>query len=215
MDFLKDEKDADIIFTEALTMFFSGVHTSNSLLSFTVHHLAKNPDIQTKLQEELDLHIPGNIITDVNQLRGIRYLRACINEAARLTPLVNIATRINPDSEINFDDGHMIPKNTPIILPLALVLKDHDLWDNSDTYRPERFRAEGIKCPYQFSPFGFAGGRICPGKYLAQVEIQFAIATLFKNFRVTLDKDQGPLKFRYLTATSSVDEIYAHFHYRH
>ena len=196
-------------------MFFSGVHTSNGLLCLTVYHLAKNQEVQKKLQEVLDQHITGNMIQDISELRGIKYLRACINETSRITPLVNIATRIDREKDIKYDDGFVIPKGTPVILPLAQVLKDNELWEDSDTFNPDRFRQNGIQYPYQFSPFGFAGGRVCPGKYFAQIEVQYAVATIFKNFNVTVDKNQGPLKFRYLTANSLKEEVYVNFSPRH
>lgn len=215
VDFLLQEKDDGLITDELVTFFISGVHTSNSLLSLTVFHLAKNPEIQKKLQGFLDEHLKSNVVEDLGQLRGLNFLRACVNETARVTPLVNIATRVDDENDIKFEDGHVIPKGTGIILPLAQILQDPELWNDANTYNPERFRKDGIKFPLQYSPFGFAGGRVCPGKYLALAEIQLAVATIFKNFNVDLAEGQKDPAIKHFTTIFFENEIKVKFNPRH
>ena len=96
---------------------------------------------------------------------------------------------------------------------MSHVFENPLLWKDVDTFNPDRFREEGAKIPFQFQPFGFAGGRICPGKTLAQFEIAAAIGTLFKNFDVKLHNEK-PLKMRKLTANSIGEEIYGTLHFR-
>jgi len=215
VDFLLLENDEGLIMDELVTMFISGVHTSNSLLCLAVYHIAKNPPIQKKLQGFLDEHLKSNVIEDLSQLRGINYLRACVNEAGRVTPLVNIATRVDEENDVKFDDGYVIPKGTAIILPLAQIMQDPELWKDVHKYIPERFRKDGIMFPLQYSPFGFAGGRVCPGKYLALAEINLAVATVFKNFNVTLPEGQKDPTVKHFTTIFFEDEIFVKFNPRH
>jgi cytochrome P450 len=159
VDFLMKEKaDAQLIEDELMTFFISGVHTTNSLLSLTVFNLARHPEIQRKLQKSLDEYLKSNVVDQITELKNINYVRACINETARLYPLINVTTRVDEENDIVFDDGYVIPKGTCVILPLSQVLQDPDLWKDTDKFQPERFRRDGIQFPLQYSPFGFAGG---------------------------------------------------------
>jgi cytochrome P450 len=207
VDWLKAENNEDVVFTDGMTFFFGSIHTTISNLAFTVFHLANNPEKQMKLQEELDAKLANKEI-DAKSIKECKYLRACINEGLRLTPPVSTSSRIDSKNDITLPDGLVIPKNTPIITPLGLVLLHEELWRDPKKYNPERFREDGILFANQFSPFGFAGGRVCPGKALAHLEIQFMIANLFKHFNVKLAKGQGPLNLHYLTGTTTKDEIF-------
>lgn len=207
VDFIRHEKDIEVIFTDAITFFFGSVHTTISHLAFTVYHLANNQDKQAKLHEEIDKHLDEGPVA-VKQLRNLKYVRACLNESLRLTPPVSTSARIDRENDVPLPDGHVIPKGTPIVIPLGLVLRDETLWKDEDKYVPERFKEDGVQWSNQFSPFGFAGGRVCPGRSLVQVESQLVMATLFKNFKVVLSKDQGPMKLWYLTGTTAKEEVY-------
>jgi hypothetical protein len=48
------ELDMDNITAQALTFFLAGHDTTSTLLCFASHQLAVHPDIQSKLQEEID-----------------------------------------------------------------------------------------------------------------------------------------------------------------
>ena len=93
---------------------------------------------------------------------------------------------------------------------MSRILTDKTLWKDPEVYRPERFKDDQLDYPLGFSPFGFAGGRVCPGKSISQLEVCTAIATLFRNFDVKLADDK-PLKFKHLTAMSLEEEVYAYF----
>ncbi len=55
-------------------------------LSFLAYELAKNPDIQTKLQQEIDLafHNSGGEFPDYETIRNLPYLESCLFETLRL-----------------------------------------------------------------------------------------------------------------------------------
>lgn len=214
VDWLKTENNEDVVFTDGMTFFFGSIHTTISNLTFCVYHLAKNEDKQRKLQAEIDTKL-GDKEINANTIKELKYLRACINEALRLTPPVSTSSRIDNENDITLPDGMVIPKKTPIITPLGLVLLHEDLWRNPQEFIPERFKEDGVQFANQFSPFGFAGGRVCPGKALAQLEIQFMIASIFRKFNVTLAQGQGPLNLHYLTGTTTKEEIYVDLTPRH
>lgn len=213
-DWLMTENDEEVIFTDAMTFFFGSIHTTISHLTFTVYHLAKNQNKQRKLQEELDKFVTVKEVSP-KHVRDLKYLRACINESLRITPPVTTSTRVDFNNDVTLPDDYVIKKGTPIILPLGLVLLDPNLWEDPTSYNPERFKEQGIQFANQFSPFGFAGGRVCAGKLLAALESQMIIGTLFKNFNVSLTDRNQPLNLHLLTGTTPKDEIYINLTPRH
>ena len=207
MDLLRGSNDKEVIFTDTSTFFFGSIHTTVTTSTLALYHLATNMDKQEKLQQELDIVFKNKPI-NMKTIKDLKYLRACINETLRFTPPVSTSSRIDNNNDIVLPDGYVIPKKTTIATPLGLVLQSDELWNHPDKYYPERFKNDGLKWPNQFSPFGFAGGRVCPGKNLALLEIQLMLASIFKKYKVTLSKNQGPIQLHILTGTTVKEEVY-------
>ncbi|XP_037944182.1 probable cytochrome P450 49a1 [Teleopsis dalmanni] len=111
-----DRKLAAIL---ALDMFLVGVDTTSVAASSTIYQLAKNPDKQQKLFEELKQVFPTQE-TEINQnvLEQIPYLRACIKETLRMFPVVIANGRsLQSDAVIN---GYHIPKGVSMPMPATL-----------------------------------------------------------------------------------------------
>ena len=55
-------------------------------------------------------------------------------------------------------------------------------------FDPDRFSHENSKkrSHYDFSPFGFAGKRVCPGQKFSYTEGTVALVTLLRKFKVTM-----------------------------
>ena len=47
------EFDGDDLVAQAIMFFISGIETSSTAISFTLHELAVNPDLQKKLRAEI------------------------------------------------------------------------------------------------------------------------------------------------------------------
>lgn len=75
---------------------------------------------------------------------------------------------------------------------------------------PDRFLDPNCR-RLQFSPFGFAGGRICPGSRLAIYEAQVILGTLIKHYNISLDSSQPPIKPIYGLVTTTSDEVLLRF----
>jgi cytochrome P450 family 20 subfamily A len=148
---------------EFITMFFGGFHTTSSLLSFAFNQIGRRPDIQAKLQEEIDRVVEGDFVT-MSEMRKLKYTRNILHEILRYYTITFYLLRVDHDSATKFHDGNEIPAGTSMILALGKVLKDPNYWTNPDEFNPDRFNAPESKKPLVFSPFGFAGGRTCPGK---------------------------------------------------
>src|SRR4051794_30311736 len=76
-------------------------------------------------------------------------------------------------------DGHRLAKVSP---PDQQLSAGRRLWDEPDTFDPDRFAPEAVKA---YLPFG-AGPRICIGMSFALSEAVVILATLLRSVRLSL-----------------------------
>jgi len=214
---LADEENVvsdEHICDEVITMFVGGFHTTGNLLTWTLYYLAKDQHVQQRLFDELvqtyDTEFPS-----FEQIDQMSYLSNIIDESLRLSVLAPWAARVSTDEEIVIC-GQTIPANTPIIQALGVVLQDEKIWPNPHEFNPDRFDQENKKKlpTLAFSPFGFAGKRICPGYRFAHYETNLFIAGIVRAFKVTLVDPTSPVIPVHALVTSPKDEIYLQFNHR-
>lgn len=155
--------------------------------------LAKNPEKQSKLREEILRILPekDSEFTEAS-MKNVPYLRACIKEALRVYPLAPGNARvIKSDIVLN---GYQVPKETPVLMLSHGIEKDDQHFPRSKEFLPERWRREetsASKCPnslkpsnpFAYLPFGF-GPRMCIGRRIVDMELELGIARLLRNFHV-------------------------------
>lgn len=88
----------------------------------------------------------------------------------------------------------VIEKGSLVMIPSIAFHYDEKYWKSPETFDPERFLPEEIaKRPnLAFMPFG-NGPRNCIGMRFGLVNTAFAIATIIKNYKVSLDTSKVPL----------------------
>ena len=72
---LKTEWDDDDLAAQVVLFFLAGFDTASTLLCFATHLLATHPDVQSRLQEEIDMTLnkdEGNLTYEAVQ--GMKYL---------------------------------------------------------------------------------------------------------------------------------------------
>lgn len=208
VDYLKEEPDIETIHTDVATFFFASIHNPLLVLLSSIYHLASNPNKEALLQEELNKSLKGKEVNG-NTIKPLRYLRLCINETLRITPAVATSSRVDFNNDITLPDGYIIPKNTTFITPFGIVSTSPEIYEDNLTFCPERFKPGFSKYNHQFSPFGFAGGRVCPGKNIALQQCQLILASLFKHFTFSVgSSDSKGLNLYLGTGTVCLDEVY-------
>merc|ERR1711911_141078 len=96
----KFKKNEDIIIATAMVILVAGYDTTGQTLSFLSYELASNPDIQEKLQEEVDEAYKANNgdLPDYKVIQELPYLEMCILETLRLhTPFGNMTRSCTKD----------------------------------------------------------------------------------------------------------------------
>ena len=190
---------------EADTFMFEGHDTTTSGISWTLYCLAKYPEHQEKIRDEVRNVLMGREWLEYDDLKELKYTHWCIKEAMRLyPPVLEIHRQLSKDTELN---GIVIPKGTRVTVNMPSLHHHPDIWENPNEYDPLRFHpsnAEG-RDPYAYFPFA-AGHRNCIGQTFALNEERVVIATILNNFRISLVPDHRvvPTPLGVLKSTSDI-----------
>ncbi|XP_008696610.1 cytochrome P450 3A12-like isoform X1 [Ursus maritimus] len=166
---------------QSMTFLFAGYETTSTSLSFFAYELATHPDVQQKLQEEIDATFPNKAPPTYDALVQMEYLDMVLNETLRLYPIGGRLERVcKKDVEVS---GVFIPKGTVVMVPVFTLHRDQDLWPEPEEFRPERFSKKNKDSinPYIYLPFG-TGPRNCIGMRFAIMNMKLALVRVLQNF---------------------------------
>jgi cytochrome P450 len=174
---------------QVLIFLLAGHETTSTALTFTCHLLGRYPDVQRRLQEEIDAVLGGRapVADDIGKLR---YTSMVIKEAMRLYPPAYALGRISATGDRIA--GYQIPPGSIVVLTPWATHRRPDLWPDPERFDPDRFEpaAEAARPRYAYLPF--AGGlRGCIGSHFAMTEAVIAVATLLGAY--TLRSEPGPV----------------------
>ncbi|KOP35792.1 cytochrome P450 [Flavobacterium sp. WLB] len=171
---------------EIKVLFIAGHETTANALTFTLHLLGRNPEVQQKIFDEI-IEIESQTENVIEQLQKMTYTNAVLNESMRLYPPAWITDRqnIEDDSLAQFK----IKKGTLIGVSFYELHRNPKYWNNPDEFIPERFLGEQKKESMQyFYPFG-AGPRMCIGTGFAIYEMCLAISQIVKKYVIKSNND--------------------------
>ncbi|XP_047569458.1 cytochrome P450 3A12 isoform X1 [Lutra lutra] len=193
MDTHKALSDLELV-AQSIIFIFAGYETTSTSLSFLLYELATHPDVQQKLQEEIDATFPKKAPPTYDALVQMEYLDMVLNETLRLYTIGGRLERIcKKDVEIS---GVFIPKGTVVMVPVFTLHRDQDLWPEPEEFRPERFSKKNKDSinPYTYLPFG-TGPRNCIGMRFAIMNMKLALVRVLQNFSFKPCKEtQIPMK---------------------
>uniref|UniRef100_A0A3P8SSL3 Cytochrome P450, family 2, subfamily N, polypeptide 13 n=1 Tax=Amphiprion percula TaxID=161767 RepID=A0A3P8SSL3_AMPPE len=164
---MKKYKEGDLGFTEtnialcSLDLFLAGTETTSTTMLWALVYLMKYPEMQEKVQAEIDRVIGQNRQPSMADRPNMPYTDAVIHEVQRMgniVPLNGFRTAAK-DTTLG---GYFIPKGTILLPFLTSVLFDKNEWETPDTFNPGHFLdAEGKFVKREaFLPFSAAGSRV-------------------------------------------------------
>ncbi|XP_071421570.1 cytochrome P450 2J2-like [Pithys albifrons albifrons] len=180
------DKDSDTFCEEhliacTLDLFFAGTETTSSTLRWALLFMALHPEIQARVQAEIDAVIGQARQPVLEDRNNMPYTNAVIHEVQRKANILpfNVPRVAVKDTTV---DGFFIPKGTMLTTNMTSVMFDKYEWETPDTFNPEHFLKDG-KFWKRDSFVAFSlGKRACLGELLARSELFLFFTSLLQKF---------------------------------
>jgi cytochrome P450 len=188
------------VWAESSLLIAAGSDTSSTAMAALLFYLTRNPEKLSKVIAELQSHFPT--VKDIHsgpELNACAYLRACIDEALRLSPPVpSLLPRTSLPGGMNIDN-HFIPEGVNVGVGAYSLHHNPSCFPDPYAFKPERWivnpndgvTAESIQlakdafCPFSIGPRG------CIGKNMAYLELMLVLGRLLYVFDVKKTGEKG------------------------
>ena len=170
-----------------LTMLLAGEDTTANTIAWMIHLLWRNPHTLARAMAEVREVCGDARDLTLEQMAQLDYVEACAHETMRLKPVApQLPLQALRDTQL----GDVQVKAGQVVISLMRRDGVSDAHvPNASVFDPDRWLATGSATAAAQSvkrvsmPFG-AGPRICPGRYLALLEMKMAMATLLGWFDI-------------------------------
>jgi cytochrome P450 len=189
-----DEPDSGIddvqVAGNVLTMLLAGEDTTANTLAWMIDLLWRHPESLARATAEVRRVVADPAHPTMEELSQLDFVEACAHETMRLKPVAPIiglqALRDTVVGDVRLPAGSVIIN----VMRRDSVSNEH--LPRAAAFEPERWLADGTAGAVAHAasaakrvsmPFG-AGPRICPGRYLALLEMKMAMVALLGHFDI-------------------------------
>lgn len=186
-------------------------------MSALTYYLAKHPDVQHRLQVELDAHVPAqlsqeeteeqdglvlppaDVVVDYEHVKSLPYLNACIKEALRLHSAFGLGLpRIVPPGKTFTFGGETFKAGSVVSVP-SFTTNRASVWGtDAEEFRPERWLEDtSASLNKYYVPFS-TGSRLVSNVF---GHICWGIVTESCVFRSCIGRNLATLDLLLITAT--------------
>lgn len=203
--------DDDLV-AQCMIFFLAGFGTVSTTLSFAVHELGVNQDVQQRLYEEIlnvQKQLDGKPLS-YDSLQKMKYMDQVISETLRRWPQVPGSDReVTKPYVLENSNGDRIQLNVgdSVLIPGQGIHMDEQYYPNPTKFDPERFNDEnkGNLTTGVYMPFGI-GPRACIASRFALMECKVFIFDLLSKYSFEkCAKTQDPLIMRKNVATNTAE----------
>lgn len=168
---------------EANLFLFAGHDTTSATLAWVCYLLARSPEAQQRVHEELVVVAESELEGKLSDPRSFPFLNAVIKETLRLySPAPLVVRQSKLEEEFN---GIKFPAGTNFCPSLWSMHRDPKVFDEPDAFKPHRWtdsEPEEVKHMERYwLPFN-TGARNCLGQMFSQMEMRTVLATLLRRF---------------------------------
>ncbi|CAI7634964.1 unnamed protein product [Penicillium glandicola] len=195
--------DEENLVDQSMTFLGAGHETTATALQWAVYALCNNPNVQTRLRDEIRSNLPSlNNPTPITAaaIDNLPYLNAVCNEVLRFHPSVPVTIR-KAARDTSLADAH-IAKGTILTISPQIVNRMEELWGpDANEFNPDRFMGPGrantggAVSNYAFLTF-VHGPRSCIGQGFAKAELACLIAATVGRFHMELKFPDAKLEIR-------------------
>ena len=169
---------------EATTLVIAGSETTGNTMAWACYLLAQHPQIQERLQDEVDLVLDG-ADASYETLNKLPFTRAVITEALRLySPVWILPRRALVDVELG---GHLLRAGSRIFFSPYALNRDARLHRDPGRFEPDRWASDYSRSDMRatFFPFG-QGIRNCIGEGFAWTESTLLLSAIAARWQLRL-----------------------------
>lgn len=180
----KSEFNVTNLVNSTLQIFFAGVDTISTTLTYSLLLLLKYPDVLATVHKEIDKVIGRDRCPKIQDRNQMPFTDATIHEIQRFIDLVPMGVPRKTTKDITYR-GYTIPMNTNVFPILSSVLKDPTCFPYPYEFNPKNFLDENgeFKKNDAFMPLA-TGKRICLGEGLVRIELFILLITILQNYNV-------------------------------
>jgi len=183
----------DDLLASVIDVLFAGVDTTSNTMQWVLYMMAKNPDKQDILRQEVLSVLGDTTLATPTTLAQMPYLKAWVRETLRLYPVLSAIPR-RPSKDVILS-GYVIPGGTTQVEFLTHVMgRDEKLFEDAERFKPERWLRKKDRIPtdtaeaFSSIPFGF-GTRMCVGRRIAELELHLLLARIVQQFEISYPPD--------------------------
>ncbi|KAJ5940072.1 hypothetical protein N7516_000240 [Penicillium verrucosum] len=195
--------DEENLVDQSMTFLGAGHETTASALQWAVYALCQNPNVQSRLRDEIRANLPS--VDDPTPISAaaidnLPYLHAVCNEVLRFHPSVPTTTRkaVRDTSIV----GTHVAKGTTFTMSPRLINRLEELWGpDANEFNPDRFMGPGKANTggavnnYAFLSF-LHGPRGCIGQGFAKAELACLLAATVGRFHMEFKFPDAKLEIR-------------------
>ncbi|BFG02361.1 probable cytochrome P450 311a1 [Drosophila madeirensis] len=179
---------------EVNTFVFAGVDTTTAAMSFVLYALAKHPEAQQRLQEELrQLELHASM--DLDTLSELPYLDALLKEVLRLYTIVPTTGRQTTRATVI--GGRKYCAGVTLWINMYGLAHDASYYPQPYAFKPERWLQQTerqTETAASFSYIPFSGGpHVCIGRRYALLLMKQLTVRIATAFRLALRPDEPEL----------------------
>ena len=173
--------------TNLILFMLAGYETTSTALTYSTYVLAKYPEEQQKLYDEISAAFSHDSdIKEINtdSVQKLEYLDMFVKEVLRFYPIGNnvVSRECTIPTTIN---GINFKVNQTVAVDVMSIHFDPELYGPRDPYEfyPARFSPEIKRHPLSFLGFGL-GPRNCIGMKFALIELKLGLVKMLLNFEI-------------------------------
>ena len=176
--------------------FLAGHETSASALAWTLYLLARYPNWQAEVAEEV-----ADAEAHFSQLSKLRITRDVFREALRLYPPVPMMVR-QAAAPQTFRK-RLVKRGAQVVLSPWHLHRHERIWETPDAFDPSRWQTDAGRASAReaYMPFS-AGPRVCTGAGFAMMEGVVLLAQILRRFEVKVTEQPAPVPVAHLTVRS-------------
>ncbi|KAI8994723.1 cytochrome P450 [Pilobolus umbonatus] len=179
----------------AFDLLVAGTDTTATFLCWAFAILCHYPDIQDRVYEEMRSFVKKhNHLPSYTERSETPYTLSFMREVSRFRSVTNFGVPHCTTEDV-IVDGYFIPANTTILTSMDTMNMTHNVFNNPEEFNPDRYKgnvksmmasANGKIEERDHYSFGW-GRRICPGAYLAELEIYSVLTKLLAECTIKPD----------------------------